>query len=166
MRLLLWVLVVTLVTFLSSSDAASTDSNKKQVAQLESGLEFMGRDLAAENAVSDDTRLLRSENKKTVDTADENDREERVAILSGTSNAVRRVLAKIQAKIDLIFDKKFREYMENGMTPADVKKEFEPFSAMSWRLSSRDRHYVNRYETWLRTKYPDSPLLKPKVAEA
>ncbi|GMF34035.1 unnamed protein product [Phytophthora lilii] len=148
MRLLLWALVVALVTFLSSSEAAS-NLDQEQVVQSDSNYESLGRVLAAESVVSNGKRVLRSESESTVSTIDEEDDEERAISVSGTAQAISKV-----------FNRRFTEYMNEGKTPAAVRRDLDNSGAyMSWPLLSRNKKYANRYKAWLEKYHPDSPLL-------
>ncbi|ETP31412.1 hypothetical protein F442_19724 [Phytophthora nicotianae P10297] len=75
MRLLLWVLLVTLVTFLSSGDAAPVDSNK----QLERAAinKVTSRNLANDNSLKHEKRFLRGDRSNIVNLKGGDENEER-----------------------------------------------------------------------------------------
>ncbi|GMF34030.1 unnamed protein product [Phytophthora lilii] len=111
--------------------------------------ESLGRVFTAQSSVvSNSKRLLRSESEKAVPTNDvEGDEERAISVISvsGTAQSIRKFKLEIQACTSKAFNKTFTEYMNEGKTPAAVKKEFDELGAyMSWALRSRNKKYANR----------------------
>ncbi|GMF29547.1 unnamed protein product [Phytophthora lilii] len=121
---------------------------------------FWGGVLTDESVGPQGKRLLRSESESTVSTIDEEGDEARVISVSGATQSIKTFVQKLRAWIKNDFSKKFTEYMNDGKTPAAVRKELDESGAyMSWALLSRNKHYAERYEAWLKQYHPKSPLL-------
>ncbi|OWZ13015.1 RxLR effector protein [Phytophthora megakarya] len=132
MRLLLWILVITLVTFISSVSATSSIANSKktEASQLtERDIDALNRLLADENSDAA-KRFLRGEAEKDLTANDDSgelsaESEERGIIPSSITNMITKVKngwAKWKAAA---LEKAFKHMMKNGETPTKLAKRLE-----------------------------------------
>nr|QMU24867.1 PaRXLR43 [Phytophthora agathidicida] len=129
MRLLLWVFLVTLATFISSASAIS-NSDKTQVSQLTShDISTLTRLLAIEDS-DGAKRFLRGDAKKDLTANDDSNKldaedEERGIISSSITNMISKFKngwAKWKASA---LERAFQHMMKNGETPTKLAKRLE-----------------------------------------
>ncbi|KAG3079385.1 hypothetical protein PI124_g19490 [Phytophthora idaei] len=151
MRLLLWVLFVTLVTFFSSCDAASVDANKRLERAVYTKL--TSRSLAADNGLNHDKRFLRGESSKivTLNEGGQGETEER-----GASRKISAVLREIKGSYlkweQKILASRFKKMAAKRKTYSDVMEGFRVrmMNSGRWGTPSGFKRYANLYKTWLK----------------
>uniref|UniRef100_H3GWP1 RxLR effector protein n=2 Tax=Phytophthora ramorum TaxID=164328 RepID=H3GWP1_PHYRM len=149
MRLIFWALIVTLISLLSSGEAASTD--KKQMAQRDSEIVFLPRELADNK---DGERFLRTQNEKTADGDDDEldaDDEER-----GVMMKIRGFLSNLGAKYHnwkvKLLTPRFEKLVKEGNSLDDVKKMY---GIGEGGTPSRNKRFYKLFEEWAKTNYPN-----------
>ncbi|KAE8914173.1 hypothetical protein PF005_g22686 [Phytophthora fragariae] len=151
MRLVLWVLLVTLVTLLSSSDASSTtNSDKKLASQLESSMEITPRILSVDYE-SNNKRSLRGESKKT---ETDEDGEERAIFVKyhGSIQNLKDKLRALNPFSTKSMEKRFAKLAAEGNTPDDYKKLYQ---IGTWSSRHWNRRLYEKYTAWYRVNYPN-----------
>ncbi|KAG7378109.1 hypothetical protein PHYPSEUDO_010547 [Phytophthora pseudosyringae] len=154
MRLLLWVLLATLVTFLSSCEAATPDTNKRLQRALYTKL--ASHDFAVDSSFNHGNRLLRGENAN-LKAAAGSDAEER-----GFGQKAMEVLRQIKDKY-LRWELKritpgFQEMADKKITYSMVRNNFRTrmMGTGWWSTPSGFKRYARLYQTWAKKNgYPD-----------
>ncbi|EGZ29022.1 hypothetical protein PHYSODRAFT_284377 [Phytophthora sojae] len=124
MRLLLWVLLVTLVTFISSASATATvtDSKDITVSQLtDSEIDELSRLLTAETDDDNTKPFLRGDAKKDLTTAGDKTEDEERGLFSLISS-IKNGWAKWKSNA---LEKAFQHMMKHGETPTTLAKRLE-----------------------------------------
>ncbi|KAE9333071.1 hypothetical protein PF008_g14624 [Phytophthora fragariae] len=139
MRLLLWVLLVTLLTFLSSTTATSSKLSNPDAATVDSTFPvpaaYAGYDVKR-------SRRLRAEDTE-VAVNDDSVEEERAYSVSDiwnrASKALRtRISAQAQKSLDFVVKRAFAYGYKHGVTP----------EALRARMMGKNNPYVGEYKVW------------------
>ncbi|KAH7465971.1 RxLR effector protein 24 [Phytophthora ramorum] len=152
MRLLLWVLLATLVIYISTTNAASavTDSEDTKLSQLTSeDIEALTHLLAVESDV-DAKRFLRGDTETDLTTAGSDtdaldaEAEERGIVPSSVTNLINKVKngwSKFKTKA---LEKAFKHMMKNGEDPTKLAKRLEIGGAAEPRYEK----LYEKYTAW------------------
>ncbi|KAE9284406.1 hypothetical protein PF008_g27164 [Phytophthora fragariae] len=139
MRLLLWVLLATLLTFLPSTNATSSKLSNPDAATVDSTFPvpaaYAGYDVKR-------SRRLRADDTE-VAVNDDSVEEERAFsvsnILNRASKALRtRLSAQAQKALDFMVKRAFTYGYKHGVTP----------EALRARMMGKNNHYVGEYKAW------------------
>jgi len=151
MRLLLWVLLVTLLAFISSTSAATSifDSQDTKVSQLkDEDIEILTRLLAVESG-EDAKRFLRGADAKDSTTDDDNSEqldedEERGILPSKLKNLFSKAKngwSKVKANW---YEKAFQRMNKNGETPTSLAKRLD----IGGQTEKRFETLYEKYTVW------------------
>jgi hypothetical protein len=142
MRLLSFVLLVALVTFLSSSTSASAApaNSDENVSLYESEPQFLGRALAVGNENS--KRLLRTESKLV---GDEDDEERAIMVKFKGS------VAKLKAKFQKLMNWRYERMEKKGDDPDKLRRRYD---IGNWGAHSRNKKLYNGFTAWYKEKHP------------
>ncbi|KAG6610896.1 putative secreted RxLR effector protein [Phytophthora cinnamomi] len=152
MRLLLWVLLVALATFLTSAGALSTiNPDKKLVLQVNSGEKTAL--LTTDDENNRTKRLLRGKTKE-IDAARVEDDEERAIMikLEGLFQRLKERVRAINPFSTENMEKRFAVLANEGKTPDYFKKEYR---IGTWSSRHWNRRFYREYRAWYQRTHPD-----------
>ncbi|POM75260.1 Putative RxLR effector [Phytophthora palmivora] len=151
MRLLVWVLFATFVTFLSYCEADSSNTNKRLQRALYSKMTTRG--LTANGVFHSHERSLRGGSNKIADMGDGEER----AIGQKIMNVLKQIKDKYLQWEQKILIPKFEKLAKEGKSVSTLTEKFryQTYGFGWFGTPSGHKRFIRLYKTWLEKNNPD-----------